>query len=70
MKENSEQILVSRLLQKEEAAWKELFEAYSGGLAYVCSRYIIDRDLVNAGSPELQSMNLYSTLNKTRVLKS
>ncbi|WP_029296155.1 RNA polymerase sigma factor [Chryseobacterium hispalense] len=47
MKENSEQILVSRLLQKEEAAWKELFEAYSGGLAYVCSRYIIDRDHVN-----------------------
>ncbi len=47
MKKNSEQILVSRLLQKEEAAWKELFEAYSGSLAYVCSRYIIDRDLVN-----------------------
>ena len=47
MKENSEQILVSRLLQKEEAAWKELFEAYSGSLAYVCSRYIIDRDHVN-----------------------
>ncbi|MFN4364549.1 RNA polymerase sigma factor [Chryseobacterium hispalense] len=47
MKENSEQILVSRLLQKEEAAWKELFEAYSGGLAYVCSRYIIDQDHVN-----------------------
>jgi len=47
MKENSEQILVSRLLQKEETAWKELFEAYSGSLAYVCSRYIIDRDQVN-----------------------
>lgn len=47
MKENSEQILISRLLQKEEAAWKELFEAYSGSLAYVCSRYIIDRDHVN-----------------------
>lgn len=47
MKENNEQILVSRLLQKEEAAWKELFEAYSGSLAYVCSRYIIDRDHVN-----------------------
>ncbi|WP_066434031.1 RNA polymerase sigma factor [Chryseobacterium sp. CCH4-E10] len=47
MKENSEQILVSRLLQKEEAAWKELFEAHSRSLAYVCSRYIIDRDQVN-----------------------
>lgn len=47
MKENNEQILVSRLSQKEEAAWKELFEAYSGSLAYVCSRYIIDRDQVN-----------------------
>jgi len=47
MKENNEQILVSRLSQKEEAAWKELFEAYSGSLTYVCSRYIIDRDQVN-----------------------
>lgn len=47
MKESNEQILVSRLLQKEEAAWKELFEVHSGGLAYVCSRYIIDRDSVN-----------------------
>ncbi|SHF09108.1 RNA polymerase sigma factor [Chryseobacterium takakiae] len=47
MKENNEQVLVSRLLQKEEAAWRELFEAYSGSLAYVCSRYIIDRDQVN-----------------------
>ncbi|MEC3876546.1 RNA polymerase sigma factor [Chryseobacterium salviniae] len=47
MRENNEQILVSRLLQKEEAAWKELFEAHSGSLAYVCSRYIIDRDEVN-----------------------
>lgn len=47
MKENKEQILVSRLLQKEEAAWKELFGVYSGGLAYVCSRYIIDKDDVH-----------------------
>lgn len=47
MKESNEQILVSRLLQKEEAAWKELFEVHSGSLAYVCSRYIIDRDSVN-----------------------
>jgi RNA polymerase sigma factor (sigma-70 family) len=44
MKENKEQILVNRLLQKEEAAWEELFKAYSGGLGYVCSRYIIDRE--------------------------
>jgi RNA polymerase sigma factor (sigma-70 family) len=47
MKESNEQILVSRLLQKEEAAWKELFEVHSGSLTYVCSRYIIDRDSVN-----------------------
>lgn len=47
MKENNEQILVSRLLHKEETAWKELFEAHSGSLAYICSRYIIDRDQVN-----------------------
>ncbi|SEM73770.1 RNA polymerase sigma-70 factor, ECF subfamily [Chryseobacterium taichungense] len=47
MKESNEQILVNRLLQKEEAAWKELFEVHSGSLAYVCSRYIIDRDSVN-----------------------
>lgn len=47
MEENQEQILVNRLLQKEEAAWKELFGAYSGSLTYVCSRYIIDRDDIN-----------------------
>jgi len=47
MKENKEQILVNRLLKKEEAAWKELFEAYSGSLTYVCSRYIIDREDVH-----------------------
>jgi len=44
---NKEQILVDRLLQKEETAWKEFFEAYSGGFSSVCSRYIIDRDDVN-----------------------
>jgi len=47
MKENKEQILVDRLLQKEEAAWKELFGVYSGGLSYVCSRYIIDKEDVH-----------------------
>lgn len=47
MEENQEQILVSRLLQKEEAAWKELFEVYSGSLTYVCSRYILDREDVH-----------------------
>jgi RNA polymerase sigma-70 factor (ECF subfamily) len=47
MKENKEQILVARLLQKEEAAWKELFGVYSGGLTYVCSRYIIDKEDVH-----------------------
>lgn len=47
MEENKEQILISRLLKKEEAAWKELFGVYSGGLSYVCSRYIIDREDVH-----------------------
>lgn len=47
MKENNEQILVNRLLKKEEAAWKELFGAYSGSLTYVCSRYIIDKEDVH-----------------------
>ncbi len=47
MKENKEQILITRLLQKEEAAWKELFGVYSGGLTYVCSRYIIDKEDVH-----------------------
>lgn len=44
MEENKEQILAKRLLAKEEAAWKELFGAYSGNLSYVCSRYIIEKD--------------------------
>lgn len=47
MKKNQEQILVNRLLQKEEAAWKELFGAYSGSLTYVCSRYVIDKEDVH-----------------------
>lgn len=47
MEETKEQILVNRLLQKEEAAWKELFEVYSGSLTYVCSRYIIDKNDVH-----------------------
>ncbi|MDR2234710.1 MAG: RNA polymerase sigma factor [Chryseobacterium sp.] len=44
MKENKEQILINRLLTKEEAAWKELFGTYSGSLAGVCSRYITEKD--------------------------
>lgn len=44
MEETKEQILVNRLLKKEEAAWKELFEVHSGSLSYVCSRYIIDKE--------------------------
>ncbi|WP_343681075.1 RNA polymerase sigma factor [Chryseobacterium arthrosphaerae] len=44
MSENKEQILAERLLKKEEAAWKELFGAYSGNLAYVCSRYITEKE--------------------------
>ncbi|MDF2551851.1 MAG: polymerase subunit sigma [Chryseobacterium sp.] len=44
---NKEQILVDCLLRKEEVAWKEFFEAYSGNLSYVCSRYIIDAEDVN-----------------------
>lgn len=44
MEETKEQILVNRLLKKEETAWKELFEVHSGSLSYVCSRYIIDKE--------------------------
>ncbi|MBB4806827.1 RNA polymerase sigma-70 factor (ECF subfamily) [Chryseobacterium defluvii] len=44
MKENKEQILVSRLLRKEEAAWKELFGMHSGSLTSVCSRYVIGKE--------------------------
>ena len=47
MEENKEQILVNRLLKKEETAWKEFFRAYSGHLSYVCSRYIIGKDDVH-----------------------
>ncbi|WP_106917883.1 RNA polymerase sigma factor [Chryseobacterium aurantiacum] len=47
MEESKEQILVKRLLKKEEAAWKELFGAYSGNLTYVCSRYISEREDVH-----------------------
>lgn len=47
MELKKEQILFDRLLLKEEAAWKELFEVYSGNLTYICSRYIIDRDNVH-----------------------
>lgn len=47
MEESKEQILVNRLLKKEESAWKELFGVYSGSLTYVCSRYIIDKEDVH-----------------------
>lgn len=47
MGESKEQILVKRLLKKEEAAWKELFGAYSGNLTYVCSRYIAEKEDVH-----------------------
>lgn len=47
MEESKEQILVKRLLQKEEAAWKELFGAFSGNLTYVCSRYVSEREDVH-----------------------
>ncbi|WP_267403429.1 MULTISPECIES: sigma-70 family RNA polymerase sigma factor [unclassified Chryseobacterium] len=47
MEISKEQILVNRLLKKDETAWKELFGAYSGNLTYVCSRYIIDREDVH-----------------------
>jgi len=47
MEESKEQILIKRLHLKEETAWKELFEAYSGNLTYVCSRYIIGQDDVH-----------------------
>ncbi|MCL8536238.1 RNA polymerase sigma factor [Chryseobacterium gallinarum] len=47
MEENKEQILLERLLMKDEAAWKELFGAYSGNLTYVCSRYIAEKEDVH-----------------------
>jgi len=47
MELNKEQILTNRLLSKEETAWKELFEAYSGNLTSVCSRYIIEKEDVH-----------------------
>ncbi|KMQ66512.1 RNA polymerase sigma factor SigW [Chryseobacterium angstadtii] len=47
MEENYEQILVRRLLTKEEAAWKEFFGTYSGNLAGVCARYLPAKDDVN-----------------------
>lgn len=47
MEESKEQILVRRLLQKEESAWKELFGAYSGNLTYVCTRYVAEREDVH-----------------------
>ncbi|MBV8326990.1 sigma-70 family RNA polymerase sigma factor [Chryseobacterium sp.] len=47
MEESKEQILVKHLLLKEEAAWKELFGAYSGNLTYICSRYITEKEDVH-----------------------
>lgn len=47
MEENKEQILIRRLLTKEEAAWKELFGTYSGSLAGVCARYVPGKDDVH-----------------------
>jgi len=47
MEISKEQILVNRLLKKDETAWKELFGVHSGNLTYVCSRYIIDREDVH-----------------------
>ncbi len=47
MEESKEQILVKHLLMKEEAAWKELFGAYSRNLSYVCSRYLTEKEDVH-----------------------
>ncbi len=47
MEESKEQILVKHLLKKEEAAWKELFGAYSRNLTYVCSRYLTEKEDVH-----------------------
>lgn len=47
MEENKEQILIRRLLAKEEAAWKELFGTHSGNLAGICSRYLPGKDDVH-----------------------
>lgn len=39
-KDIAEQKLVERLRKKDQSAWKEFYEFYSGHLTYVCMRYI------------------------------
>ncbi|MDR2221200.1 MAG: sigma-70 family RNA polymerase sigma factor [Flavobacteriaceae bacterium] len=43
-KDNKERELVDRLRLKEQAAWKEFYEFYSGHLTYVCMRYIKEQE--------------------------
>ncbi|WP_010251530.1 RNA polymerase sigma factor [Myroides injenensis] len=42
--ENTERELVKRLVEKQQSAWKELYQSYSGRLAYACSRYLSNED--------------------------
>lgn len=39
-----EQKLIERLRLKEQSAWKEFYEFYSGHLTYVCMRYVKNQD--------------------------
>lgn len=43
-KDIAEQKLVDRLISKDQSAWKEFYELYSGHLTYVCMRYIKGQD--------------------------
>jgi RNA polymerase sigma factor (sigma-70 family) len=63
MEENKEQILIRRLLTKEEAAWKELFGSYSGSLSGICSRYI-------SGKDDVRDVLQNSFINMFRSIKS
>lgn len=40
----SEHLLLQRLILKEQSAWKELYDSYSGSLAYICMRYIKEQE--------------------------
>ncbi|MDR0228553.1 MAG: sigma-70 family RNA polymerase sigma factor [Flavobacteriaceae bacterium] len=43
-KDKKEYELVERLRLKEQSAWKEFYEFYSGHLTYVCMRYIKEQE--------------------------
>ena len=43
-KDNVEKSLVDRLKSKDQSAWKEFYEFYSGHFTYVCMRYLKSHD--------------------------